>query len=381
MLEPLYRRFPAALMASRNLTRTKMRSLLASLGIVIGVVAIASLGMFGVALQYSFTQNLGGVGNQLTVSPNQEAGFDSLSERDIRDIRRAAGPDATVSPVKQGVQPVAFDRDRNTTQLVYGLRNPAEVYNATEGRVPQPFRSGALVGSALAEQHDLHPGSTIAVNGSAVRVRAVLESGDAFSPLNPANRLVLPASSFDERGYSQVYITAQSGSQANETAMAIRESLNGRQERVTVTEFGSIVDLIEQQFQIINTVLVGIASISLFVAGISILNVMLMSTVERREEIGVLRAVGYQKRDVLKVMLTEATLLGVIGGLVGVLISLVAGLAINHYTVGDAMVVFRMANAWYLLAAFSFGVVTSILSGLYPAWKAASEEPVEALRG
>ncbi|MBX0293775.1 ABC transporter permease [Halomicroarcula sp. F27] len=368
-------------MASRNLTRTKMRSLLASLGIVIGVVAIASLGMFGVALQYSFTQNLGGVGNQLTVSPNQEAGFDSLSERDIRDIRRAAGPDATVSPVKQGVQPVAFDRDRNTTQLVYGLRNPAEVYNATEGRVPQPFRSGALVGSALAEQHDLHPGSTIAVNGSAVRVRAVLESGDAFSPLNPANRLVLPASSFDERGYSQVYITAQSGSQANETAMAIRESLNGRQERVTVTEFGSIVDLIEQQFQIINTVLVGIASISLFVAGISILNVMLMSTVERREEIGVLRAVGYQKRDVLKVMLTEATLLGVIGGLVGVLISLVAGLAINHYTVGDAMVVFRMANAWYLLAAFSFGVVTSILSGLYPAWKAASEEPVEALRG
>ncbi|WP_241692888.1 ABC transporter permease [Haloarcula limicola] len=381
MLEPLYRRFPAALMASRNLTRTKMRSLLASLGIVIGVVAIASLGMFGVALQYSFTQNLGGVGNQLTVSPNQEAGFDSLSERDVRDIRRAAGPDATVSPVKQGVQPVAFDRNQNTTQLVYGLQNPAEVYNATEGRVPEPFRSGALVGSALAEQHDLHPGSTIAVNGSAVRVRAVLESGDAFSPLNPANRLVLPASSFDQRGYSQVYITAQSGSQANETAMAIRESLNGRQERVTVTEFGDIVDLIEQQFQIINTVLVGIASISLFVAGISILNVMLMSTVERREEIGVLRAVGYQKRDVLKVMLTEATLLGVIGGLVGVLISLVAGLAINHYTVGDAMAVFRMANAWYLLAAFGFGVVTSILSGLYPAWKAASEEPVEALRG
>ncbi|WP_245180553.1 ABC transporter permease [Haloarcula amylovorans] len=381
MLEPLYRRFPAALMASRNLTRTKMRSLLASLGIVIGVVAIASLGMFGVALQYSFTQNLGSVGNQLTVSPNQEAGFDSLSERDIRDIRRAAGPGATVSPVKQGVQPVAFDRNQNTTQLVYGLEQPAEVYNATEGRIPEPFRSGALVGASLAEEHDLHPGSTIAVNGSTVRVRAVLESGDAFSPLNPANRLVLPASSFNQRGYSQVYITAESGSQANETAMAIRDSLNGRQERVTVTEFGSIVDLIEQQFQIINTVLVGIASISLFVAGISILNVMLMSTVERREEIGVLRAVGYQKRDVLKVMLTEATLLGVIGGLVGVIISIAAGLAINHYTVGDAMAVFRMANAWYLIAAFSFGVVTSILSGLYPAWKAASEEPVEALRG
>jgi len=62
--------FPAALMARRNLTRTKMRSLLASLGIVIGVVAIASLGMFGVALLYSCTQNLGDVGNQLTGYPN-----------------------------------------------------------------------------------------------------------------------------------------------------------------------------------------------------------------------------------------------------------------------------------------------------------------------
>ncbi|WP_276271441.1 ABC transporter permease [Haloarcula litorea] len=381
MLEPIYRRFPAVLMARRNLTRTKMRSLLASLGIVIGVIAIASLGMFGVALQYSFTQNLGGIGNTLSVSPNADAGVEQLTERDVREIRRVAGPDATVSPVKQGIEPVAYERGTNTTEFVYGFADPAEVYNASEGRIPQPFRSGALVGQSLAEEHDLHPGSTIAVNGSTVRVRAVLASGDAFSPLNPDNRLVLPASTFRERGYAQVIVTAESGAAANATAREIRTALNDREERVTITEYGQLVNTIQQQFQIINTVLVGIASISLLVAGISILNVMLMSTVERREEIGVLRAVGYQKRDVLKVMLTEATLLGVAGGLAGVLLSLAAGLAINHYTVGDATAVFRVANAWYLVSAFGFGVVTSILSGLYPAWKAASEEPVEALRG
>ncbi|GGN87055.1 MULTISPECIES: ABC transporter permease [Haloarcula] len=381
MLDPLYRRFPSVLMARRNLTRTKMRSLLASLGIVIGVIAIASLGMFGVALQYSFTQNLGDLGNQVTVSPNRDAGVTSLSERDIREIQRVAGPGVTVSPVKQGIEPVAYDRKQNTSEFIYGLERPSEVYNASEGRVPEPFRSGALVGTTIAEEHDLHPGSTIAVNGTTVRVRAVLESGDAFSRLNPDSRLILPPSYFHERGYAQVYVTARTGTQANETASAIRGALNDREQRVTVNELGSLVDTIEQQFQIINTVLVGIASISLLVAGISILNVMLMSTVERREEIGVLRAVGYQKRDVLKVMLTEATLLGIVGGLVGVVLSLGAGLAINHYTVGDAMAVFRLANAWYLLAAFGFAVVTSIVSGLYPAWKAASEEPVEALRG
>ncbi|GGM29158.1 ABC transporter substrate-binding protein [Haloarcula argentinensis] len=367
-------------MARRNLTRTKMRSLLASLGIVIGVVAIASLGMFGVALQYSFTQNLGNVGNQLTVYPNSGENVTELTERDIRTIRREASPTATVSPVKTRAEPVSYNREDAVRKTIYGIENPGELYEAKEGRV-SPFRSGALVGSSVAEAHDLHPGSQITINGTSVRIRAVLEEGDAFSSTNPDNRVIVPATSFSQSGYSEVYVTESTGTQANETAIGIRDALNEREDRVFVRELGSLVDSIEEQFQIINTVLAGIASISLLVAGISILNVMLMSTVERREEIGVLRAVGYQKRDVLKVMLMEATLLGFLGGIAGVILSLGAGLAINHYAVGDAMAVFRLPNAWYVGAAFAFGVLTSIVSGLYPAWKAASEEPVDALRG
>ncbi|MFC7027783.1 ABC transporter permease [Halomicroarcula sp. GCM10025324] len=382
MLEWLYRQFPTALIARRNLTRTQFRSLLAALGIVIGVIAIASLGMFGVSLRVAITQNLGDLGNELVVSPNGDAGVESITDRDIRQIERVTAPSVSVSPVKQEIERVSYDRRGTPSQaVVFGMENPGAVYTASEGRIPNPFRNGALVGSSIAEEHDLHPGSTIVINESAVRVRAVLESGESFSQLNPDNRVIVPVSQFESRGYSQVYVTTTSGAEANATAMAIRDALNGREERVTVTELGSLIDQINQTFQVVNTILVGIASISLLVAGISILNVMLMSTVERREEIGVLRAVGYQKRDVLKVMLMEATLLGVSGGLIGVVLSVAAGLAINHYTVGDAMAVFRLANAWYVGAAFTFGVVTSVLSGLYPAWKAASEEPVEALRG
>ena len=381
MLEPLQRRFPAVLMAWRNLTRTKMRSLLASLGIVIGVLAIASLGMFGVALQYSFSQNLGDIGNQVTVSPNRDAGVDNLTQRDIRGIRRAAGPDVTVAAVKRNAETVSYGRGENATELVEGLERPGAVYNTSEGRIPEPFQSGALVGSDIAEEHDLQPGSTITINGTSVRVRAVLASTDSFSVLDPGESVVVPASSVEQEGYQSVFIETESGTQANETATAIREELNSREERVRVNDLSSAVDRVNQQFQVINTVLVGIASISLLVAGISILNVMLMSTVERREEIGVLRAVGYQKRDVLKVMLTEAVLLGIVGGIVGVLLSFGAGLAINYEVVDDPTAVFRVTNGLYLIAAFGFGVVVSILSGLYPAWKAASEEPVEALRG
>ncbi len=381
MLDTVYRRFPSVLMARRNLTRTRIRSLLASLGIVIGVIAIASLGMFGVALQYSISDNLGGLGNQVTVSPNGEAGVQNLTERDVREIRRAVGPAVSVSPEKRTVKPVSYDRGANRTEIVYGIEDPSSVYNASSGRIPDPFQSGVLIGETLAEDQDLQPGNTITVNGTSMRIRAVLASEGSFSQLNPANRVYLPVTSFEQRGYQQVYVTAESGTAANESAMAIREALNGREQRVTVQELGSIVDQVNETFQVINTVLVGIAAISLFVAGISILNVMLMSTVERREEIGVLRAVGYQKRDVLKVMLMEATLLGVFGGVVGVVVSTLVGLAINHYTVGDATALFRLVNLWYLVAAFAFAVIVSVLSGLYPAWKAASEEPVEALRG
>jgi putative ABC transport system permease protein len=91
--------------------------------------------------------------------------------------------------------------------------------------------------------------------------------------------------------------------------------------------------------------------------------------------------VGYQRRDVLKIMLSEALLLGLVGGAVGAVLSLGGGLVIAQVILGDATSALTPINGLYILAALGFAVVTSVLSGLYPAYKAANEEPVEALRG
>jgi putative ABC transport system permease protein len=380
-VNPIYRRFPTLLIARRNLARTKARSALAMLGIVIGVLAIASLGVFGATLSQSVTGSLGDIGNQIVVSPASEGPGQAtpLSDRELREIERVSG-DAQVVPVRQNVSRVSF-RGEGTVATLYGMTDPAAAYEAETGRIPSPLRSGALVGSNLAAELDVGVGDSLSVGNRTVRVLAVLEPSGGFSPVDPGSAVVLPVRDVGGSGFTSVVVDTESGQAANETAVAIREALNGREERVSIFELGQIVDQIGSVFEAVNLFLVGIGSISLLVAGVSILNVMLMSTIERRGEIGVLRAVGYQRRDVLKIMLSEALLLGLVGGVVGAGFSLVGGLVIAQLILGDAASALTPQNALYIVAALGFAVVTSVLSGLYPAYKAANEEPVEALRG
>jgi putative ABC transport system permease protein len=381
MIEDLVRRFPALLMARRNLSRNRLRSALAALGIVIGVLAIASLGMFGTTLRIGATQNLGEIGNEITVSPNAQEGFEELTSRDVTAIERAAAQvgDAAVVPVRQEQATVARG-DARTIVTAYGMERPGALYEASSGRVPDRFRQGVLVGSGLADRLEVVAGNSITVDGETYRIQAVLAEQEGITLVNPNSAVVLPPGAFEGPGYDQVVIATESSTAANATAREIRESLNEREQRVTIFELGSITEGINTFFGILNAFLIGIGSISLVVAGVSILNVMLMSTVERRQEIGVLRAVGVQRGDVVRMILAEAALLGVVGGVVGSVLAVGAGVALNAYVLDDPMVTFAGRNLAFVALALGFGVVTSVLSGLYPAWKAANERPVEALR-
>lgn len=365
-------------MARRNLSRATARSALAALGIIIGVVAIAALGMFGTSLQAAATGSLGDIGTEVIVSPAFDSGVEYLTDRDVREIDRVA-VDSTVVPITTGRVRVSYGGQEQVV-TAYAMDGPGALFEAAAGRTPDPLRSGALVGADVAEGLDLRPGNSIRVDGRTYRVHAVLERQSGFSPISSNTAVILPSGAIEGEGYNQVVVAAESGTSANESAMAIRDALNDRERRVDVFELQDITAQIGEFFGILNMFLLGIGSISLVVAGVSILNVMLMSAVERRQEIGVLRAVGFRKRDVLFVMLSEAALLGVAGGFVGIILSVGVGLVLNHFTLNDPMATFQLRNLLFLTVAFGFGVATSVLSGLYPAWKAANERPVEALR-
>ncbi|MFQ3318490.1 MAG: putative ABC transport system permease protein [Natronomonas sp.] len=372
--------FPAVVMAVRNLRRNRLRSVLAALGIVIGVLAIATLGIFGNVLQLAALDSLGGLGNQVIVSPNEDAGGGSLSSRDVAEIERIADGRGTTVPLFSDNAVVEGAGGASSFATLYGTNRPRALFSQEAGTVPERHRQGALVGSGIAAELNVQVGSVISISGNTYRVIGILAPGEDISPIQPTNAVVLPESEFVGGNYDQVVVQADSSEDARAVADGVRDHLNAREERVSVFELSTILDRIEEFFDLLNQFLIGLGAISLIVAGVAIFNVMLMSTTERRGEIGLLRAVGVQKRDILRTLVVEATLLGIIGGIIGVILSIGAALVLWYVSPIALDVVLDPSNAVYLLVAFAFGVAVSLASGIYPAWKAANLEPVEALR-
>lgn len=371
--------FPTTTLAWTALSRNRVRTLLATAGIVIGVFAVASLGILGSVLELTATASLGDLGNQVVITPNADVGAESLTDRQVAAIRRAAG-DATVVPVIAGGA-LATAGDRQSFVTVYGVDRPGDLFVAAAGDLPDRHRRGAIVGADVAAQLDVGVGRTITLEGREFRIVAVLAASEGVELVSGGNAVVLPEAAFADRAYTQVIVRAESGAQAAAVARDVEAALNTRTEVVEVLELSSIVDQIDEFFGLLSAFLLAIGAISLTVAGVSILNVMLMSVRERRQEIGVLRAVGVQRGQVVRLILLEAGLLGAVGGLGGVALAVV-GTALLWAAIPEVTLAAVLApvNGRHLLVAFGFGLAVSLLSGVYPAREAAARRPVEALR-
>jgi putative ABC transport system permease protein len=372
-------RFPAAALATRNLRRNKLRSLLAALGIGIGVFVIVVLGVFGTVLQLSASQELGSIGNQVIVSPSAETEAEALTPRQIQDIERAASGRGTAVPIFTDTALARAGGEQTPTQ-VYGVDNVAALFEGSDDPLPRQHRGGAYVGSGVAESLGVGVGEAVELDGKRYRVVGVLAPSEDITPIQADTAIVLPRREFSG-GFDQAVVVADSPGDATAAAGEIRDTVNARTERVDIFELSELLDTINEFFSLLNRFLIALGSVSLVVAGVSILNLMLMSTAERRGEIGLMRAVGIHRESVLKVLLIEASLLGAIGGAVGALLSAVATFLLWAASPIGLDVIFVWQNALYLGGGLVFGSVVALVSGAYPAWKAASERPVEALRG
>ncbi|WP_262342842.1 ABC transporter permease [Haloplanus rubicundus] len=367
---------PALRMAWLNLQRNRLRTGLATLGIVIGVVAIAAIGITGTALQYGATQELGGLSNTVTVFPGEENEAGVVTDAQVDSIERVA-TGAVVVPRRTETLTVASRSERRQVN-VQAMSRPAALYDAAEGTIPSPMRSGALLNAELAAELGVELGQTVSIGGRSYRIIAILDEPGGFGQ---GVSVVVPLDDVDGDGYDQVTVVAADGEDAQRLAAEIPAELNQREEVVGTFTPADIQETVSGFFATLNAALLGVGSISLVVAGVSILNVMLMSVVERRAEIGVFRAVGIRRREVMRMIVAEAALLGVVGGAVGVVLSILIGYTVNGQLNGQPGLVFQPRNLEFLALGFGFAVIASTVSGLYPAWKASTANPVEVLRG
>jgi putative ABC transport system permease protein len=401
----------STLEALESLSANKLRSGLTILGIVIGVAAVIAMISIGRGAQNSITGSIQGIGtNLLFVFRGGSEEVRNPQPITLGDADAIADPFqapsiAAVAPMLQGSGKVTFGGESTVTSILGVTPGYAPVRNVgvTEGEFINEAQilgqaSVVLLGTQVAE--DLFGrksglvGETVRIEGQPFRVIGVLkeEGGSAFTnqddqvqvPFSTAQTRLLRRSGRDHVDMLMVQaISAELVPQAGQEVSQILRSRHRTEigaDDFTILSQQDFLDTARTITGVLTIFLGGIAAISLLVGGIGIMNIMLVSVTERTREIGLRKALGARKLDILVQFLTESSVLSLIGGIIGILLGWGISLVVGRIAASNNAPISPSIGLDTILLATLFSTAVGLFFGLYPANRAASLEPVEALR-
>jgi putative ABC transport system permease protein len=402
---------PSFFEALESLSSNKLRSGLTILGIVIGVAAVIAMVSVGRGAQNTITGSIQGIGTNLLFV--FRGGSDDLRNPkpiSLGDADAIADPFqapsvAGVAPVLQGNATVSYAGENHSTTLVgvtpsYG---PVRNMQVSEGEfIREEHQLGqasvVLLGTDVADKlfgrTEGLVDETVRIEGQPFRVIGVLESkgGSAFAnqddqvlvPLTTAQTRLLRRGSRDRVDMLLVQaVSAQAVPQAGEEIAQIlraRHRTDVGADDFTILTQQDFLDTAQTITGVLTIFLGGIAAISLLVGGIGIMNIMLVSVTERTREIGLRKALGARKLDILVQFLTESSVLSLIGGLVGIAFGWLISFIVGRIAAANNADITPAIGLDTILLATLFSTAVGLFFGLYPANRAANLEPVEALR-
>nr|WP_321350443.1 ABC transporter permease [uncultured Methanoregula sp.] len=389
--------------AKRNIRLHFLRSTLAMLGIVIGVIAIASMGILGNSLVASVSDNLKSVGDSVIVTPYAGGGSGpfggggghtaslKITDQNFQQIKRVVAPN-TATPVYSASDHMKIGvGSDDIVAPIYALPSDdvPDIMKLKEGSYNNG-NSGCLVGSTFAKDHDLKVGSRISIGTSgekgSLRVTGIIEERGMSFDISTDNALIVTPEWFENaynrnKDYDEVVVKVKDG----DTAIVktnIEKQLNKHKDNkiVSVMDSKATLATIFSTFGMVTTFVTAIGGISMIVAGVSIFNIMMMSVNERIKEIGIMRSIGTQKKEVMSMFIYEAAIIGVIGSAIGGIMSILAGYAISALMLQTTKYLFTIATVFSVAEGVGFGIVICLACGIYPAWQAANLNPIDALR-
>ena len=397
------------LTALDSVSAHKLRAVLTMLGVIIGVAAVIALLAIGNGVSASVTGEITAIGtNLIGIMPDRanSGGYPPLGLSDVEVLSDPLNaPDVTaVAATAQGSQDVVYGSESVQSTVAGVTANYLAMNNLTDFQAgdgltedDQETRARvAVLGATVATDlfgTDYALGKSIKINGASYEVIGVLrEQGQTLAgtpdemvyvPLSTAHsRLYTDRTRSGDHAVSRIIAQAASDDRADAAADQVTAVLRTQHNLAAdaendfdVLSQASLLDTLGAVTSTMTAFLGAIAGISLLVGGIGIMNIMLVSVTERTREIGIRKAIGALKRDILAQFLLESLLLSLLGGLFGVvlgwLIAQLAGTVLGLTAVVDLSTVFM---------ATGFAAAVGLVFGLYPAWRASGLRPIEALR-
>ena len=378
-------------LAFNSMFTNKMRTFLSLLGIVIGVGSVVTIMNLGESVKRSITDsmNIGGV-DEITVIPmgsnsvfSEE--FAYSFQDNVYGIESVSAYVSTSATLRNGQE--------TKSSQVYGVTSSyidesSLLYGETFSKANNLMREQVVIlGYDLAE--DLFPGggavgSYVSIYRSQAkqyRVIGVLEDTSGSVGSNTNSNAYIPFNTFDERlkkvtAVSQYTIKVKEGFSATDVSSEVKRYLSSvaSSNDYYVSSAQELVDMTESVTGYLTTFLAAIAAISLLVGGIGIMNIMLVTVVERTREIGIRKALGATPKTIRSQFMVEATVLSIFGGIIGIVFGVVVS-----YVISSAAGWNLYFSLWAILISIGFSSAVGIFFGWYPAAKAAALDPIEAL--
>ena len=377
--------------ALKSIMTNKLRSSLTMLGLIIGIASVIILVGIGDGATTNVTEEVQSLGTDIITvnitSEDSSLEYNTLEELEELDNISSIAPYKNVSATltrnntTTSQSNIMAVNDNYLTKTNTKLQNGRRISIIDIENKSKVCILGSEVATTLFSLTN-PVGENIKINGDIYTVIGLLEEQGTSMGNDIDNIVLIPITSAsylgEDTNINNIYVKVEDENKINTTINLlenyIRQNLEISSDYYSVSSQDSVIDTMENVTNTLSLLLGGIASISLIVGGIGVMNVMLVSVTERTKEIGIRKSLGAKRQDILFQFLVEALVLSIIGGIIGVIVGIIGGTLAENFDFSFNL------NITIVIVAFISSAVIGLIFGIFPAYRAGKLNPIDALR-